>query len=130
MLALLHSGDKATFNGYMAQMPADPDAERTFMFRARPYGVQADPFDVFSAVLSYHLRDVVGRITTPLLITDPEDEQFWPGQSRELYDALTGQKQLLEFTERDGANWHCEPLGRQLTNKQAVDWLADRLAAR
>ncbi len=130
MVALLRSGDKATFNGYMEQMPGDPDQERTFLFRARPYGAAQDPFDVFNAVLAYHLRDVVGQIRTPLLVTDPEGEQFWPGQSRELYDALTGEKQLLTFAERDGANWHCEPLGRQLANKQAVDWLADRLAAR
>lgn len=130
MIALLRSGDKATFNGYLEQMGGDPDAERTFSFRARPYGSQSDPFDVFTAVMAYHLRDVVGQITTPFLLTDPEGEQFWPGQSKDLYDALTGEKQLLGFTERDGANWHCEPMGRHLTNTQALDWLADRLAGR
>ncbi len=26
------------------------------------------------------------QITTPLLITDPEEKQFWPGQSQQLYD--------------------------------------------
>ena len=30
-----------------------------------------------------------------MLITDPEDEQFWPGQSQELYDGLTGTKKVL-----------------------------------
>jgi hypothetical protein len=129
LVGLLRSGDKATFNGYMEQMGSDPDAERTFLFRARPYGLAADPFDVFTEVMAYNLAGVVGQIRTPLLITNPADEQFWPGQSEQLADALTGEKQVLTFTAEQGANWHCQPLGRQLTNKLMLDWLADRLAA-
>ncbi len=128
MIALLRSGDKATFDGYLEQFGDDPDAQRTFDFRARPYGMR-DPFDVFTEVTKYHLGEVVGQVSTPLLITDPQGEQFWPGQSRQLFDALTGEKQILEFTREQGANWHCQPLGRQLTNKQMLDWLADRLPA-
>ncbi len=128
MIALLRSGDKATFDGYLEQLGDDPDAQRTFDFRARPYGMR-DPFDVFTEVTKYHLGEVVGQIGTPLLITDPQDEQFWPGQSRQLFDALPGEKRILEFTREQGANWHCQPLGRQLTNKQMLDWLADRLPA-
>lgn len=130
LVGLLRSGDKDTFNGYMTQMPGDPDAERTFRFRARPYGLAADPFDVFTEVMAYNLRGVVRQIRTPLLITDPADEQFWPGQSRQLADALTGEKRLVDFTVDQGANWHCEPLGRQLANKVMLDWLEERLATR
>ena len=129
LVGLLRSGDKATFNGYMEQMGSDPDAERTFLFRARPYGLADDPFDVFTEVMAYNLAGVVGQIRTPLLITNPADEQFWPGQSEQLADALTGEKQVLTFTAEQGANWHCQPLGRQLTNQLMLDWLADRLAA-
>jgi hypothetical protein len=35
-------------------------------------------------VLKYRLGDEVKDITTPLLITDPKGEQFWPGQSQAL----------------------------------------------
>jgi hypothetical protein len=127
MIELLDNGDKDTFDGYLAQ-GSNPETARTFAFRARPYGDQ-DPFDLFTDVRRYNLRDVVGQINTPLLITAPEDEQFWPTQSRELFDALTGPKDLLEFTRQQGANWHCEPLGRWLTNLQTLDWLESRLAA-
>lgn len=130
LIGLLRSGDKATFNGYMEQMGSDPDAARTFRFRARPYGLAEDPFGVFTEVMAYNLAGVVGQIRTPLLLTDPQDEQFWPGQSRQLFDALTGEKQVVPFAADQGANWHCQPLGRQLTNKLMLDWLADRLAAR
>ena len=47
----------------------------------------ADWFDLFTAVREYRLdTDVAAGITTPLLITSPEDEQFWPGQSEQLAD--------------------------------------------
>jgi hypothetical protein len=41
-------------------------------------------------VLKYRLGDEVNQITTPLLITEPEGEQFWPGRSQALYDRLPG----------------------------------------
>jgi hypothetical protein len=32
-------------------------------------------------VTDYNLRGVVDQIQTPLLITNPDDESFWPGMS-------------------------------------------------
>jgi hypothetical protein len=80
-------------------------------------------------VRKYQVRDVAGRITTPLLITDPDNEQFFPGQPRQLYDLLPGQKEILQFTQQYGANYHCQPTGRQLTHTQMLDFLADHLPA-
>ena len=100
---------------------------RTFAFRARPYGI-TDPFAVFSEVRRYHVRDVASQITTPLLITDPEDEQFWPGQSAQMHQLVTGST-LLAFTRHDGANFHCQPAGRRLTQLLMFDWLQSRLSS-
>lgn len=75
----------------------------------------------------YQVRDVVGRITTPLLVPDPADEQFFPGQPRELFDLLPGEKQIMGFTEELGADWHCQPTGRRLTHTAMLDYLADHL---
>ena len=60
--------------------PKDPTVARTLAFRAKPYG-KTSPFDLLTEVNRYTLYDVVDKITTPMLITDPEDEQFFPGQS-------------------------------------------------
>ena len=84
----------------------------TSHFRGEPYGVGGDSrFDLYHEVLMYRLGDEVAGITTPLLITEPEDEQFWPGQSQALYDRLPGPRQLVRFTAAEGANRHCEPMG-------------------
>ena len=128
LLDLLDSGQKDAFNATMAkaQASADPKAARRLAFRGKPYGV-TDPFDLFTEVRKYQVRDVAAQITTPLLIMDPDDEQFFPGQPRELYDLLPGEKEIIDFTRAQGADFHCQPTGRQLTHTQTLDWLADHL---
>ena len=96
--------------------------------RAKPYGLQS-PFDVFTAARRYNLADVVEQIRTPLLITDPEGEQFWPRQSQQLFEKLPGTKQLITFTADEGADRHCEPLARSLLEQRMFDWLDETLAA-
>ena len=71
---------------------------------------------------------VVEAITTPLLVLDPEDEQFFPGQPQELYDRLPGEKEIVRFTREQGANFHCQPLARGLVGHVMCDFLADHLA--
>jgi dienelactone hydrolase len=131
LLDLLNSGQKDAFNAAMTQAraSASPAAARTMAFRSKPYGM-ADPFGLFTEVRKYQDRDAAGQVTTPLLILDPDNEQFFPGQPRELYDLLPGEKAILEFTQAQGANFHCQPTGRQLTHTQMLDWLADHLPSR
>ena len=65
-----------------------PARQSTMAFRMRPYGTTS-PYEFFTAPRAYALTDeMIGQITCPVLVTDPEHEQFWPGQSRELYDKL------------------------------------------
>ena len=129
LLGLLRSGQKDAFNAAMARAGDNPAVARTMAFRSRPYGM-ADPFDLFTEVQKYEVRDVAGQITTPLLILDPADEQFFPGQPQQLYDLLPGEKKIIVFTRAQGANFHCQPIGRQLTHTQMFDWLAEHLPPR
>src|SRR4051812_36998663 len=126
---LLDAGREDEFDRYMAQAGGDPETARTFAYRARPYGVSS-PFDLFTEVRRYQLRDVADRIRTPLLITEPEDEQFWPGQSEQLAGLLTAPHELARFGVADGANWHCQPLGRRLTALRTFEWLGAHLPNR
>jgi hypothetical protein len=127
MIQLLDGGQKDLFDHYMGQVDADPATARTFAFRARPYGID-DPYDLFTAVRTYQLREVARQIRTPLLITDPDDEQFWPGQSDQLAALLTAPHEVARFTRADGANEHCQPLAPRLTAHRIFGWLTARLA--
>jgi hypothetical protein len=129
MLQLLDAGRRDDFDRYMAQAGGDPETARTFAYRARPYGVSS-PFDLFTEVRRYQVRDVADRIRTPLLITEPEDEQFWPGQSEQLAGLLTAPHEVARFGGADGANWHCQPLGRRLTALRVFQWLEAHLPRR
>ena len=103
-------------------------ATATLDFRAKPYGFNGGSrFDLYQAVASYRLGDEVKDITTPLLITDPDDEQFFPGQPQQLYDLVPGTKELIRFTAHEGANGHCEPMARSLRDTRIFDWLESYL---
>jgi hypothetical protein len=127
-LHLLDTGQKEAFNA-ITPGHSDPKNRWTLAYRAKPYGV-TDPFDLFTEVRKYQVRDVVAKITTPLLVLNPDDEQFFPGQPKELYELLSGEKAIIGFSHAQGANFHCQPTGRQLAHTQMLDWLADHLPAR
>lgn len=130
MLTHLHAGEKKQFDRNMHIGEALSHRVKALLaFRGEPYGLESDSeSDLFSAVLEYTLGDEVKDITTPLLITDPEDEQFWPGQSQQLHDLLPGPKEIVHFTAAEGANRHCEPLAPILRDSRIFDWLDAQLA--
>lgn len=124
---MLRSGERDRFNQAMAAGPPDPVRERNLRFRARPYGTFETPYDLFRAVGEYRLADVAGQIRTPVLICDPDDESWFTGQPRELYEALRCEKELVRFSREDGANYHCEPWARGLVAARACDFLQRHL---
>ena len=101
----------------------------TVALRFRPYGLDST-FDVLRRAEEMHLTDAdIAAIDTPVLVTDPEDEQFWPGQPRELFEKLAGAKAHRPFTRGEGANFHCEPMGLGVRSERIFDWLDDTVPA-
>jgi hypothetical protein len=121
MLALLDGGQQEEFDGFFFE-GVDQGTKATFAFRSRPYGF-ASPYETYRAVRQYRLAGVVDRIRCPMLICDPEHEEFWPGQSQQLYDALSCPKRLVKFTAAEGADLHCEPKAPGLRAQRIFDWL-------
>jgi hypothetical protein len=126
MVKMLGEGKQAAFNRDMGYASKVPSLGRQLRFRARPYRCDSW-FDVFTEVRRYRLGDLTNDIRTPLFICDPEDEQFWPGQSQELASRVRGSV-LVRFTAAEGANFHCQPMGRILTHERMFDWLEQQLA--
>jgi hypothetical protein len=121
---LLDAGDQQQFDQLFetGMRAAAPAQRQNWAWRAKPYGTTS-AFEVFTEARRYTLDGIVDRITAPMMITDPEGEQFWPGQSRRLYDALPGPKRLVGFSAAEGADRHCEPMARSLLEQRLFDWL-------
>jgi hypothetical protein len=122
---LLDAGAKDAFDEQMRKAEqVSPAGTATLEFRGRPYGItNGSRYELFKAVAAYRLGEEVAQITTPMLVLDPEGEQFFPGQPQELYDRLSGEKKLIRFTSAEGGSRHCEPLAVGLRDARVFDWL-------
>lgn len=128
LVTLFDDGKREAFDRDMTLgMRFSPAIARDWAFRARPFQ-RASPFETLTEVRGYVLGDLASKITTPLFITAPEDEQFWPGQSQALADAVSGEHVVQPFTASEGANFHCQPLARTLTQQRMYDWLDAQFA--
>jgi dienelactone hydrolase len=127
LLDLIMAGEKQIFDGAMSEgMP--PALKAGLAFRMRPFGTTSY-YDTFKAVMDYRLTDeTIAQIACPMLVTSPEGEAFWPGQSQRLYDMLKGRKALQPFTVAEGADLHCEPKAPGLRELRIFDWLDETLA--
>lgn len=127
MRHLLDAGRDEKFDRDMALgMRFSAELAATWAFRARPVGA-----DGYAATLR-RIRDFAltpaqaAAISTPLLITSPEGEQFWPGQSTRLAELTPQVSTIAPFTAAEGAAGHCEPLARTLVHARVLDWLSAR----
>jgi hypothetical protein len=97
-------------------------ARQELEFRMKPYCTE-DYFEWIKKARKFNVRDVITDIKCPIFIADPEDEQFWPGQPQQVFQALTCAKTIVQFTAEEGANWHCQPMARALYDQRIFDWL-------
>ncbi len=127
MKQLLNGDQKDAFDAEMAKL-GDSPMGALLRFRMRPYGF-ASPFDTYKAVQNYHLRDLAREIHCATMITSPENETFWPGQSKEFNELLNTTRVVTPFTVSDGADLHCEPRALGLRDARIFDWLDETLDA-
>lgn len=127
---LLDEGKDAQFDRDMALgMRFSGDLAATWAFRARPVGVSGYAA-VIRRIRAFALTSAeAARIDTPLLITSPEGEQFWPGQSEDLATMTSNVSHLARFTAAEGADGHCEPLARTLVHERVLDWVSQTIPA-
>jgi dienelactone hydrolase len=90
-----------------------------FTFRA------SSPADYFLKALDYTLAGVAEKITCPTLVVDSEGDRWYPGQARQLFDALTCDKTFVNFTAAEGAEDHCQAGSPLLSAQRMFDWLQE-----
>lgn len=125
MIQMLKEGQKEQFDGFMEK--ALPEGvKHDLAFRMRPYGTTSY-YEAFKAAMTYNLTDVAAAISCPMLITSPQNEAFWPGQSEQLYGMLTSPRTLVPFLVTEGADLHCEPEAFGLRDFRIFNWLDETL---
>ncbi|MGW6732742.1 alpha/beta hydrolase family protein [Streptomyces sp. NPDC055013] len=118
------------------ELPAADAA--TLKKRFEPFSVQAmldarqgkmftDFYTPAKGIQALDITNVVGRIKMPTLVLDYEDEQFYPGQARQMYDKLTSPKDYVKLTAATGAQLHCSPMAPQQHCEVVFDWLDETL---
>lgn len=127
LLDLLRDGQDETFDRIMDdELSGDPATAAILRFRARPYGAAGRLSVAYKAVLDYRLTaEQAASIDTPLLVTDPEGEQFWPGQSTVLAEWTRPHSTVVHFPAAEGSGLHCQPMARARTAEIGLDWLDD-----
>ncbi len=130
LMKLFDAGNEEEFNKEMkmGMKMAGHAARQELEWRMKPYGTDSY-YEWVLLSKQFNLRDVIKQVECPVFIADPEDEQFWPGQSQQVYDALECPKIIVRFTAEEGANWHCEPKARGLYDQRMFDWLATVIPA-
>jgi hypothetical protein len=125
---LFESGEREAFDAAVELLPAN--VRRIFTWRAKPYRLSSF-FDTFRMAALYKITpELAARITTPVLIADPDEEGYFAGQPERLYKMIPGEKLHVRFTAAEGAAGHCEPMARGLAAQRFFDWLDDTLRTR
>ena len=79
---------------------------------------------------AYTMEGIAGQITCPTLICDGEHDQFFAGQAKKLYDALTCSKSYHLFSEEEGAGEHCQAGASLRLNQEVFEWLDEVFSQR
>jgi dienelactone hydrolase len=88
------------------------------------------PRAFLASYLDYTLADgTAEQITCPTLVCDAQEDIFFDGQPKLLFEHLTCEKTLLDFTTAEGAGAHCQSGAQRLAFGRIYDWLDDVLVA-
>jgi len=82
------------------------------------------PRAYMAKALDYTLENGIAEaITCPTLVCEAENDIFFAGQPKMLFDHLTCAKTLLSFTSVEGAGAHCQVSASRLAFARIYNWL-------
>lgn len=128
MVALLEAGKKKQFDEEIGfALKFQSRVKDMLQFRMRPYGVDSY-FDFMRSLQTYSLKGLASQIQCPMLVTNPESEQFFVGQPKMVFEALRCPKTLLDFASAEGAAIHCELNSPGYRDFRIYNWLDETMA--
>ncbi|RJO75258.1 alpha/beta fold hydrolase [Nocardia panacis] len=88
----------------------------------------SNPADYIRKTAPYTLAGLTDLISCPTLVFDAENDLFFKGEARRVYDALTCEKHYILGTEDEGSGEHCHMGAMLRTHQHLFDWLSTVLA--
>lgn len=85
------------------------------------------PFEVIQKARLYTMQGCAEKITCPLLICDAQEDLFFKGQAKKLFDAVRCPKTYLPFSNEEGAGEHCQAGALTRLNQELFAWLDQTL---
>ncbi|KAK1183848.1 alpha/beta fold hydrolase [Streptomyces sp. NBS 14/10] len=122
------AGRAASMPGGMEALMAQNTKVRWLVRNGRWTLGVSDIDELVKATEAYTMAGVADRITCPTLVLEAENDQFFKGQPRRLFDELTCQKELISFREDEGAGEHCHEGALSLFHQRTFDWLDTEFA--
>lgn len=83
------------------------------------------PADYVEKARLMSIDGIAGQIRCPCLVLDSEGDQFFKGQPKLVFDALSAPKTYFRFTSEDGAENHCQSGELSLKDEIVFNWLDD-----
>ena len=121
--ALIDAGRDAEADAIMAQAAANSTYLRWSAGNSRwTFGVTSAA-QALREMRAYTMEGIADLITCPTLVLDPENDQFFRGEPRRIFDALRCPKELITFSAAEGAGEHCQEGACLLTEQRVFDRL-------
>jgi hypothetical protein len=114
--------DKEIDKGIYESMKTNPSLRWSFSNGMWTFGA-GSPSEWMKMTRPYNMRDVAGKIQCRMLVVDSENDRDLPGQAKQLFDALTCDKEFMLFTVEEGAGEHCQVGGYMVSNERILNWL-------
>lgn len=125
--AMLRAKEAPMIDAMIAQqMQASPTARWAIHHGMWVMGVKT-PRAYAAANLDYTLAGIAENITCPTLVCEAEEDIFFAGQPKQLFDHLTCEKTFMKFTQADNAGAHCHAGAQRYAYARVFDWLDDTL---
>jgi pimeloyl-ACP methyl ester carboxylesterase len=108
-------------------MAVNPTARWALSHGQWAMGVDS-PRRFLASYLDYTLAGgIAEQVRCPTAICEAEEDGFFDGQAREIYDHLVCPKRLFHFSSREGAGAHCHSGAQRLAFGRVYDWLDETL---
>jgi esterase/lipase len=86
------------------------------------------PYDLFAKLKKFTLEDVIDKIDTEMLVGNSSEDQIAGSnaQAKKFFNGLKSKKSYLEFSNAQGAQFHCQSGAPFVSSERILNWLDER----